>query len=69
MYELRLLDEEHFEIYNKRRKKVVFSGKDKLISSYEGIAKFKDVNHLMSAINKNISVATYKKISNTLCSW
>lgn len=75
MYKLKLYTTGKFEIYNVRRKKLVFAGLDKSLketlvlkhekSEYE----FKDVKELMQAMNTWVSLGTFKKISKVLCSW
>ena len=56
-----------FEIYNVRRKKVVFKGTDRMMKSRAGTTyEFASCDDLLSAIPSWMSLATYKKVTKML---
>lgn len=67
-YEFRIEGEGKFSIFNRRRRKVVYSGSDRELEDERmHIHNFSSLNDMMAYISRAVSLATYKKISKRLC--
>lgn len=57
-----------FEIYNVRRKKVVFKGTDKMMKKKAGTKyEFSSRNDMLAVISAWMSLASYRKVTKILC--
>jgi len=70
MYEIKIYTTGKFEVYNKRREKMVFAAIDPGLRSKGGeTLQFKNVKEMMGAMTSQVSLATFKKMSKALCAW
>jgi hypothetical protein len=67
-YEFRIEGDGRFSIFNRRRRKVVYSGSDsKITDESPHTHNFENLDDTLSYVSKVVSLATYKKIAKRLC--
>lgn len=66
-YEFKIEGKGKFSIFNRRRRKIVYSGSDKELENKDiHVHNFNNLNEMMTYIGKSVSLATYKKIAKKL---